>query len=75
MLCNSQGVCKKQVGDTIQRLWDIIENITVDRLGQFCCYATTSLPVLAAYDMNSVLAYIVLSKDCNPGLDSELRIL
>jgi len=36
--CNCQGVCERQVHDTIQRLWDIIENITVDRLGRLFCF-------------------------------------
>ena len=35
---NCQGVCEKQVHDTIQRLWDIIENITVDRIGLLPCF-------------------------------------
>lgn len=29
------GVCQKQVHDMVQRLWDIIENITVDKLVRF----------------------------------------
>jgi len=31
--CFHQGECKRQIHDTVQRLWDIIENITVDKLG------------------------------------------
>lgn len=30
-----KGVCQKQVHDMVQRLWDIIENITVDKLVRF----------------------------------------
>lgn len=30
-----KGTCEKQVHDMVQRLWDIIENITVDKLVKF----------------------------------------
>ncbi|KAI0243260.1 ADAM 17-like protease [Lamellibrachia satsuma] len=33
--CDKEGVCKKQVHDLVQRLWDIVENITPDTLVQF----------------------------------------
>jgi hypothetical protein len=59
MICRYvQGVCHRQIHDTIQRWWDIIENITVDKLGQYPYSGFFSDLVYPPFLYNAVTQYV-----------------